>query len=274
MILLSLGLLFLVKAWLDGVTSEFVVTSSRVLIKYGFIRRRTLELMLSRIESVGVDQSVIGRLLGFGTIIVSGTGGTREKFPALDDPLEFRWYVQAATSGDTQEMEIRRQAREDLAAPLPERIERRIKLVSLILAPILCIAAFWLFRNGIAHEPAETMVGTEPQIAALNTMSESQNAGVDDPAPVTASEPPAENQSIPQYDSVGYCSGLANRVGGSYTIEKTCRESEANAEQSLAEMEVPARVNSYCSRIAGITGGSYRLYKSCVEREMEAASQM
>lgn len=50
MILLALGLLFIFKAWLDGVTSEFVVTSSRVLIKYGSIRRRTLELLLSRIE--------------------------------------------------------------------------------------------------------------------------------------------------------------------------------------------------------------------------------
>ncbi len=75
-------------------TSEFAVTNKRVLVKVGFISRHTLELLLSKVETVGVDQSILGRILGYGTIVVIGTGGTREPFRAITDPLEFRHQVQ------------------------------------------------------------------------------------------------------------------------------------------------------------------------------------
>lgn len=76
-------------------TSEFAVTSKRVLIKRGFIRRHSLEILLAKVESIGVDQSPLGRLLGFGTIVVSGTGGTKERFKNISRPLEFRKNIQA-----------------------------------------------------------------------------------------------------------------------------------------------------------------------------------
>jgi uncharacterized membrane protein YdbT with pleckstrin-like domain len=71
-------------------TSEFAITNKRVIIKVGLISRRTLEMNLNKIESVNVNQSVLGRLLGYGTIVVVGTGGTKEAFPAIADPLTFR----------------------------------------------------------------------------------------------------------------------------------------------------------------------------------------
>ncbi len=86
------------QAWLTYKTSEFAVTDKRVVIKVGWIRRRTLETMLSKVEGVGVDQSLTGRLLGYGSIEVTGTGGTREEFTRIADPLEFRRQVQAAIS--------------------------------------------------------------------------------------------------------------------------------------------------------------------------------
>jgi hypothetical protein len=86
------------QAWVTYKTSEFAVTDKRVVIKVGWIRRRTLETMLTKVEGIGVDQSLTGRMLGYGSIEVTGTGGTREEFTRIADPLEFRRQVQAAIS--------------------------------------------------------------------------------------------------------------------------------------------------------------------------------
>ena len=71
-------------------SSEFVITNRRIIIKTGFIARRTFEMNLSKIESVNVDQSFFGRILGFGSMTIIGTGGTRESFRNIRKPLEFR----------------------------------------------------------------------------------------------------------------------------------------------------------------------------------------
>ena len=75
---------------LDRYADEFAVTNKRVIVKTGLISRRTLEMNLSKIESVNVDQSIMGRILGYGTITIIGTGGTRESFPKIANPLLFR----------------------------------------------------------------------------------------------------------------------------------------------------------------------------------------
>jgi uncharacterized membrane protein YdbT with pleckstrin-like domain len=79
--------------------SEFAVTNKRVLIKVGIVNRRSLEMLLSKVETVRVEQSVAGRLLGYGTIVVTGTGGTNEPFRSIADPLEFRRQVQVRAAG-------------------------------------------------------------------------------------------------------------------------------------------------------------------------------
>jgi uncharacterized membrane protein YdbT with pleckstrin-like domain len=71
-------------------SSEFAITNKRVIIKVGLISRRTLEMNLPKIETVNVNQGIFGRMLGYGTITVVGTGGTRESFPNITSPLEFR----------------------------------------------------------------------------------------------------------------------------------------------------------------------------------------
>ncbi len=71
-------------------TSEFAITNKRIVIKVGLIARRTLEMNLSKIESVNVNQSILGRILGYGSIVVIGTGGTREVFDQIAEPLVFR----------------------------------------------------------------------------------------------------------------------------------------------------------------------------------------
>jgi uncharacterized membrane protein YdbT with pleckstrin-like domain len=75
---------------LDRYADEFAVTNKRVIVKTGLISRRTLEMNLNKIESVNVDQSIFGRLFGYGTITIIGTGGTKESFPNISEPLKFR----------------------------------------------------------------------------------------------------------------------------------------------------------------------------------------
>jgi uncharacterized membrane protein YdbT with pleckstrin-like domain len=74
--------------------TEMAVTNKRVLIKTGMGNRRTLDLMLSRVESIGVEESFWGRMLGYGSVVVRGTGGTPESFVMISHPQEFRRNVQ------------------------------------------------------------------------------------------------------------------------------------------------------------------------------------
>ena len=79
--------------------TELAVTSRRVIAKYGVISRRTVELNHHQVEGVRVDQGVVGRTLDYGTVIVTGTGGTLAPFPLVEQPLEFRRIVLAALEG-------------------------------------------------------------------------------------------------------------------------------------------------------------------------------
>jgi len=97
-VLCVIGLILLVPPWIRSVSSEFAITNKRVLIKIGLIRRHSLELLLQKVEGIGVDQGLLGRILGFGTITVSGVGGTKEAFRMISNPLEFRRQVQASLS--------------------------------------------------------------------------------------------------------------------------------------------------------------------------------
>jgi uncharacterized membrane protein YdbT with pleckstrin-like domain len=76
-------------------STELAVTDKRVIHKTGFIRRHTIEISRSQVESVDVDQSVLGRMLNFGDIVVRGTGATPEPFRYIADPLRFRSAITA-----------------------------------------------------------------------------------------------------------------------------------------------------------------------------------
>jgi len=91
---LVLALIFVVRGILMRNATEMTVTNKRVFVKVGLAARRTVELLLSRVESIGVEESVMGRMLGFGRVIVHGTGGTPEVFNGIAHPLEFRTQVQ------------------------------------------------------------------------------------------------------------------------------------------------------------------------------------
>jgi uncharacterized membrane protein YdbT with pleckstrin-like domain len=74
--------------------TEIAVTNRRVIIKTGLTSRRSLEIMLAKVESIGVAESVMGRMFGYGTVMIHGTGGTPEPFTKIAHPSEFRMAVQ------------------------------------------------------------------------------------------------------------------------------------------------------------------------------------
>jgi uncharacterized membrane protein YdbT with pleckstrin-like domain len=91
---LVIALIFIARGVLVRNATEMTVTNKRVFVKVGLAARRTIELLLSRVESIGVEETVMGRMLGYGTVIVHGTGGTPEVFNRIAHPLEFRTQVQ------------------------------------------------------------------------------------------------------------------------------------------------------------------------------------
>ncbi|SEH05756.1 PH domain-containing protein [Candidatus Venteria ishoeyi] len=79
-----------IGAIIDYITAEFVITDKRIIIKVGLIWRNTWEMNLSKIESVIVRQSIMGRILNYGEVTIIGTGGTHESFSNISKPLKFR----------------------------------------------------------------------------------------------------------------------------------------------------------------------------------------
>lgn len=87
---LLVGGFSLIKAFIHYRYSELAVTNKRVIAKFGLIQRETIELLHKNVESLHVSQSIIGRLLNFGTIIINGTGGVSTPISGIVSPLEFR----------------------------------------------------------------------------------------------------------------------------------------------------------------------------------------
>ena len=82
------------KAILRKLGSEFMLTSKRVVLRQGIISRKTIEVLLVKCEGISVNQSIIGRILGFGTLVVT-TGGATSHFDFVKRPVEFRNRVNA-----------------------------------------------------------------------------------------------------------------------------------------------------------------------------------
>jgi uncharacterized membrane protein YdbT with pleckstrin-like domain len=97
-IVIAIGVMALIPPLIAYATSEFGVTNKRVIIKVGFLRRRTLELLLRHVEAISVDQSVMGRMMNYGSVTITGTGGVREVFDNISHPLEFRRRIQGEAS--------------------------------------------------------------------------------------------------------------------------------------------------------------------------------
>ena len=91
---LAAGVAFL-SSWFRRWTTEIDVTNRRIVYKRGLIKRHTVEMNMDKVESVDVDQSMMGRLLNYGDITIFGTGEGIEPLQTIGAPLEFRNRVTA-----------------------------------------------------------------------------------------------------------------------------------------------------------------------------------
>ena len=89
-----IALFMAIPAFVDRATSEFAVTNKRVIIKVGWIQRRSVETLLTKVEGIEVHQGICARAFDYGTIVITGTGGSKEPFERIGAPLLFRRKVQ------------------------------------------------------------------------------------------------------------------------------------------------------------------------------------
>jgi uncharacterized membrane protein YdbT with pleckstrin-like domain len=93
-VLLLSGVAVIVTGMVRRNATEMAVTNRRVVVKTGLAARKTIEMLLAKVESIEVNETTMGRMLGYGTIVVIGTGGTSEPFHRVAHPLQFRNQVQ------------------------------------------------------------------------------------------------------------------------------------------------------------------------------------
>lgn len=93
-VLAAIGIILLLRAWFQRWTVETDVTNRRVVHKEGFVRR-IFEMNLDKVESVDVDQSIAGRIFGWGDVTIRGVGEGAERIRMISAPLEFRNHITA-----------------------------------------------------------------------------------------------------------------------------------------------------------------------------------
>ncbi len=86
----GLGLIFWGIAIARYMTTELAITNKKIIAKFGFIKRDTIEILLPKIESIQVNQSIVGRMLNYGSIVVSGAGNPQAPIPGISNPILFR----------------------------------------------------------------------------------------------------------------------------------------------------------------------------------------
>jgi uncharacterized membrane protein YdbT with pleckstrin-like domain len=96
-LLALVGLFLLAREWYGWWTTEVAVTDLRVIYKTGFIKRRTNEMNMDKVESVQVDQSILGRILDYGTVTITGTGVGLETLTGVARPIELRNSITGVT---------------------------------------------------------------------------------------------------------------------------------------------------------------------------------
>ena len=97
---LGLGLLFLGQVWLRYRTTQLAITNKRIISKRGILNHSTMELRLDKIESLKIEQPLLGRMLNYGSVILAGTGGDKTPIEHIRAPAEFqRQFIVATDRG-------------------------------------------------------------------------------------------------------------------------------------------------------------------------------
>jgi uncharacterized membrane protein YdbT with pleckstrin-like domain len=86
----GIGLIFLLFAFIQYKTTELAITNKRVIAKFGFISRKTIELNINKVESIQVNQGILGRIFDYGSLIISGAGNPQAPISGISNPMNFR----------------------------------------------------------------------------------------------------------------------------------------------------------------------------------------
>lgn len=86
----GLGLVVWLAAFVRYKTTELAITNKRVIAKFGFISRQTIELNINKVESIQVNQGILGRIFNFGSLVISGAGNPQAPIPGISEPMNFR----------------------------------------------------------------------------------------------------------------------------------------------------------------------------------------
>jgi len=102
--MLALGAFEILAAYIRQISTELVITDQRVIAKHGFIATTSYELMMTKVEGATIEQSILGRMLGYGTLMVKGTGGGISPIDHVADPYRFHSHLMSALREAHQEM--------------------------------------------------------------------------------------------------------------------------------------------------------------------------
>jgi membrane protein YdbS with pleckstrin-like domain len=94
LILAAVGIIWFLVTWVTYQFSSITIKKKQIMLRTGFLVRKTVDIPLNKIESVDIRQSILGSILQYGSLVITGTGGTRQLINFLDKPLTCRRYVE------------------------------------------------------------------------------------------------------------------------------------------------------------------------------------
>lgn len=100
------GSAFVAIEVLNFLTSEVAVTNKRILFRWGVLRQTTCEVLLTRVSSIHIIQDIVGQFMKYGSFVIRGSGGLKQRFPYMCDPLEFQKIVLEMLEKSKQEVEV------------------------------------------------------------------------------------------------------------------------------------------------------------------------
>lgn len=110
--IILVGIFIFIRSVIVMKTTDFAVTNRRVILKTGWLNRRTQELAVESVEGVSLEQSFIARLFGYGSVVVTGTGDAVIAFPPMAHPVAFRRSIEAARADCGGEVHLARDDRQ------------------------------------------------------------------------------------------------------------------------------------------------------------------
>lgn len=134
--IIIVGIVLFIRAAIIMKTTDFAVTDRRVILKRGWLNRKTQEIAVESVEGVLLEQSIIGRMLGYGRVVVTGTGEATIVFPPMANPVAFRRAIESARAMGHEVKVVSRaqeeQIRDETVANDHDRPRRRKRRSSFI----------------------------------------------------------------------------------------------------------------------------------------------